>query len=63
MSPEIKKMLDDVESIIDELDECNHSIDDEFRIIELKLKYLEVIALKSINQNLFEISHFGIGTD
>lgn len=63
MTDDIKKLFHDVESGINALDKCTRSKDDEFRIIELKLKYLEVIALKEINTNLFEISHYGIGTD
>lgn len=64
MSNDIRDLFDEVDASIHALTNTrSHSREDELRKVELQLKYLEVIALKEINQNLYEISHFGIGTD
>lgn len=64
MSSDIMKMLNDVESEVQYFsDICEDSDSERYRVLNLKLKYLEIIALKEIVTNLYEISHFGIGTD
>lgn len=53
------KLMDEINDNIDDLD-------DEFpdaKIVDLKLKYVIAAALIELNSNLYEISHYGIGTD
>jgi hypothetical protein len=61
------EFLKEIESNLDQI-ECNGSLgkaNEEwvYRCTDLKLKYAMVILLKDINHNLYEISHYGIGTD
>ncbi len=59
MQQDIRKVLTEIEENIDALDEEFPSD----KVIDLKLKYVIAQALVAININLYEISHYGIGTD
>lgn len=54
-----KDLLEDIEEDIDALErDYNHS-----DVVDLKLKYAILLELQDIHTQLFEISHYGIGTD
>ena len=59
-------MPDKVDEILDQVRNEMKYVDEEFaspKIIDLQLKYVIATSLVSIRQQLFEISHYGIGTD
>lgn len=59
-----QKMLRDVKDEIKTMESCAEDFDYSAYIInDLKTKVLMLEVLASIDHNLFEISHFGIGTD
>ena len=59
MGPEL---LQDIKMEIDLLEpEADGYIDP--AVTDLKLKYATLIVLQDIHNQLFEISHYGIGTD
>ena len=56
------ELMQDIELEIDLLEpETGQEIDP--RVTDLKLKYVMVQLLNDIHTQLFEISHYGIGTD
>lgn len=54
--------LTSVKEKIEELEFCCYD-KTESKLVDLKLKFMIAEALGSIRQQLFEISHYGIGTD
>lgn len=59
-----QKMLRDVKDEIKTMESCAEDFDNSAYIInDLKTKVLMLEVLEAINHNLFEISHYGIGTD
>lgn len=54
-------------SVIDDLDKEIQKLDeekiDQAKLIDIKTKFVIAKLLRDINQQLYEISHYGIGTD
>lgn len=55
-------LLKDIELEIDIMEPESGQVMDP-RVTDLKLKYMIVQLLNDINTQLYEISHYGIGTD
>lgn len=63
MPKNIDKQMEDIKLLISDLEEGYESFSEEYSIVDLKLKYVMAETLIDIRHQLFEISHYGIGTD
>lgn len=57
-----KNIEEQMNDILDDIENLDSEFPDK-EIIDLKLKYVIAETLNNINLQLFEISHYGIGTD
>jgi archaellum component FlaC len=63
MPKNIDKQMEDIKLLISDLEEGYESFSEEYSIVDLRLKYVMAETLIDIRHQLFEISHYGIGTD